>query len=151
MFAGHIGTALAIGRAERGVNVGVFITAALLLDLLLWLFVLFGWESVAIPASFASTHQPEYVFPHSHGLLASVVWCVLAGGVAFVSYSDLRTRWRAAALVAIAVLSHWAPEGGAPSGHSVPLLTAMPLISKWAPRNSVPEPTNARAGKSLLK
>ena len=34
MFAGHIGTALAIGRAERAVNVGVFIAAALLLDVL---------------------------------------------------------------------------------------------------------------------
>jgi hypothetical protein len=30
MFAGHVGAALAIGRAERCVNVGVFVTAALL-------------------------------------------------------------------------------------------------------------------------
>lgn len=28
MFAGHIGVALAIGRAERRVNVGVFVFAA---------------------------------------------------------------------------------------------------------------------------
>ena len=48
MFAGHIGAALAIGRAERAVNVGVFVAAALLLDFLLWLFVLLGWESVAV-------------------------------------------------------------------------------------------------------
>ena len=40
MFAGHIGAALAIGRAQREVNVGVFVVAALLLDYLLWLFVL---------------------------------------------------------------------------------------------------------------
>lgn len=63
MFAGHIGTGLAIGRAERGLNVGVFIAAALLLDFLLWLFVLFGWESATIPGDFLSTHQPEFVFP----------------------------------------------------------------------------------------
>ena len=43
MFAGHVGAALAIGRAERRVNVGVFIAAALFLDALLWLFVLVGW------------------------------------------------------------------------------------------------------------
>lgn len=63
MFAGHIGAALVIGRAERSVNVGVFALAALLLDVFLWLFVLAGWESVAIPVNFASTHQPEFVFP----------------------------------------------------------------------------------------
>jgi len=107
MFAGHIGTALAIGRAERGVNVGVFIAAALLLDFLLWIFVLLGWESVAIPATFAATHQPEFFFPYSHGLMASFIWSVVAGGAAFVLCSRLLTRWRAAVLVAIAVLSHW--------------------------------------------
>jgi hypothetical protein len=107
MFAGHIGSALAIGRAERGVNVGVFIAAALLLDLLLWLFVLLGWESVAIPSNFASTHQPDFVFPYSHGLVASIGWSALAGGVAFVLCSRLLRRWRAAVLISIAVFSHW--------------------------------------------
>jgi len=107
MFAGHIGAALAIGRAEREVNVGVYIAAALLLDILLWLLVLLGWESVAIPADFAGTHQAEFVFPYSHGLLASVGWSVLAGLVGLAGYSRLRTRWRAAALIAAAVFSHW--------------------------------------------
>ena len=37
MFAGHVGVALAIGAAERRVSVGVFVAAALLLDLVLWL------------------------------------------------------------------------------------------------------------------
>ena len=32
MFAGHLGVGLALGRAERRVNVGVFIAAGLLLD-----------------------------------------------------------------------------------------------------------------------
>ena len=108
MFAGHIGAALAIGRAERRVNVGVFMLAALLLDLALWLFVLVGWESVAIPPNFASTHQPEFIFPYSHGLLASVAWSVLAGSVAFAACSSLgRARLRAATLVFAAVFSHW--------------------------------------------
>jgi hypothetical protein len=107
MFAGHIGAGLAIGRAQREVNVGVFIAAALLLDVLLWLFVLFGWESVAIPPDFADTHQPEFVFPYSHGLLASAGWSALAGGLAFMLFSHLSTRWRIATLVAVAVLSHW--------------------------------------------
>ena len=103
MFAGHIGAALAIGRAERRVSVGVFVAAALLLDFLLWLFVLLGWESVAIPADFANTHQPEFVFPYSHGLLASAVWSTLAAVLAFILCSRLRARWRVATLVAVAV------------------------------------------------
>ena len=108
MFAGHVGAALAIGRVERRINVGVFVFAALLLDLVLWLLVLFGWEFVTIPADFASTHQPEFVFPYSHGLLAAVAWSALAGVVTFVWYPRLSgAKFRAAAFVALAVFSHW--------------------------------------------
>jgi membrane-bound metal-dependent hydrolase YbcI (DUF457 family) len=108
MFAGHLGVALAIGRAERRVNVGVFIAAALLLDLALWVFVLLGWESVTIPANFARTHQPEFVFPYSHGLVPSMLWSTLAGTAGLVWYSRLQAaRWRAALLLAAAVFSHW--------------------------------------------
>ena len=108
MFAGHVGAALAIGRAAREVNVGVFVGAALLLDLVLWLLVLLGLESVAVPANFASTHQPEFVFPYSHGLLASVLWSAIAGAAALLACSDRPTlKWRVAVLVAAAVFSHW--------------------------------------------
>lgn len=108
MFAAHIGAAMAIGRAERRVNVGVFIVAALLPDIVLWLFVLLGWEFVIIPADFASTHQPEFVFPYSHGLLASLAWSALAGAFALMWYSGLKSgKWRAAMLIAAAVVSHW--------------------------------------------
>jgi hypothetical protein len=108
MFAGHVGAALAIGRAERRINVGVFVFAALLLDFALWLLVLLGWESVAIPASFASTHQPEFVFPFSHGLLAGLVWSALAAVGIWACFAGLaQGRLRAAVLVAAAVLSHW--------------------------------------------
>jgi hypothetical protein len=108
MFAGHVGAALAIGRAERRVNIGAFIAAALLLDLVLWLFVLLGWESATISADFASTHQPEFAFPYSHGLLSGVLWSALAGAVAF-AWSARRgtTPWRIAVLVAAAAFSHW--------------------------------------------
>lgn len=107
MFAGHIGAALLIGSAERRLNVGLFIAAALLLDFLLWLFVLLGWESVAIPADFAGTHQPEFIFPYSHGLLACAVWSLLACALTFILCSSHRIGWRVATLVAVAVFSHW--------------------------------------------
>ena len=107
MFAGHVGAALVIGRAERRVNVGAFIAAALLLDMLLWILILLGWESVFIPSNFASTHQPEYVFPYSHGLAASLTLSAIAAA-GFVWCAHLPVaKWRAAALIAAAVFSHW--------------------------------------------
>jgi hypothetical protein len=108
MFAGHVGVALAIGRAERRVNVGVFVAAALLLDLLLWLFVLLGWEFVTLPPDFERTHQAQFVFAYSHGLAATVAWSAVAAAAAFISFGRLAAaRTRAAVLVAAAVFSHW--------------------------------------------
>lgn len=108
MFAGHVGVALAVGRVERRVNLGVFVAAALLLDILLWLFVLLGWESARIPSDFSITHQPAFVFPFSHGLSAGVAWSALAGTLVFLLYSRRKeVRWRASLLVAAAVFSHW--------------------------------------------
>ncbi len=107
MFAGHIGAAMAIGRAERRVNVGVFVGAALLLDILLWLFILLGWESVVIPADFAVTHQPRFVFPYSHGLSAAAGWSVLAAAATFLWHPLTGSRLRASAWVGLAVFSHW--------------------------------------------
>jgi hypothetical protein len=108
MFAGHIGAALAIGRVERRINVGALIFAALLLDVALWLLVLFGWETAAISANFASTHQPDYTFPYSHGLLAAIAWSTLAGAAAIPAVPRLKTsKSRAAGFVAAAVFSHW--------------------------------------------
>lgn len=108
MFAGHVGAAMAIGTAERRVNLGVFVCAALFLDLALWLFVLLGWESVTIPADFARTHHPEFVFPWSHGLPMALAWSSLAGAVAFLGYPQLGpARFRAAAWIGLAVFSHW--------------------------------------------
>jgi hypothetical protein len=99
---------MALGRAERRINVGLLVLAAMLLDLVLWLLVLLGWESVTIPADFASTHQPAFGFPYSHGLLASVGWSVLAGAAAFLAYPGRPpAKLRAALVVAAAVFSHW--------------------------------------------
>ena len=108
MFAGHIGAGLVMGRADRRINVGVLILAALLLDLLLWLFILLGWESASIPADFASSHQPHFTFPYSHGLVGSLAWSLLAALAAYWWFPRPgATKLRLAALVGAAVFSHW--------------------------------------------
>lgn len=108
MFAGHVGAALAIGRAERRINAGVLVFATLLLDFVLWLFILIGWESATIPADYARTHQVAFVFPYSHGLLAAIAWSTLAGAVMFALHpGSIETRRRFGLVVAAAVFSHW--------------------------------------------
>ena len=108
MLAGHIGAALIIARVERRINVGALIFAALLLDVVLWLLVIVGLESVSIPRDFAVTHLLQFNFPYSHGLLASLVLSVLASVFVVVWCPDLQDVCvRVAAVVSLAVFSHW--------------------------------------------
>ena len=108
MFAGHVGAGLALGRCLRKINVGVLIFSALGLDLILWMLVLAGIESVEVPADFTRRHYFVFTFPYSHGLLAGLGWSALGAGVTWlVTRSWESERGRAAALVAAAVFSHW--------------------------------------------
>ena len=86
---------------------GVLAAAALLLDVVLWLLVLIGWESVTIPADFAGTHQPVFVFPYSHGAAAAAAWSMLAGAAAFAFRQRGAASPRTALWVTAAVFSHW--------------------------------------------
>jgi hypothetical protein len=82
--------------------------AALLLDVVLWVLVLLGWESVTIPADFALTHQPRFVFPWSHGLVAAIGWSAAAAAAVLLAASAPGwRRGRAAPIVAAVVFSHW--------------------------------------------
>jgi hypothetical protein len=107
MFAGHVGAGLAFGSIDRKVNVGVFVSAALLLDALLWTFVLLGWESVVLPADFERTHQAQYAFPYSHGLTAAIAWSAAAGAACCFGRRRAAGALRAGLLVGAAVFSHW--------------------------------------------
>jgi hypothetical protein len=108
MFAGHVGAALAIGSAERRVNLGAFVCAAMALDAVLWVLVLLGRESVRIPGDFIRSHQAQFEFPYSHGLLAGLAWSAVAATVTFALGRPLGgARRRGALLMAAAVFSHW--------------------------------------------
>lgn len=108
MFAGHVAAGLVIARADRRLNAGTLVVAALGLDLVLWMFVLLGWETVTIPADFENHHQAAFIFPYSHGLLAALGWSVAAGAVtAWALPAPGAQRTRAAIVVGAAVFSHW--------------------------------------------
>lgn len=128
MFAGHIGAALAIGRAERRVNIGVLVFAALLIDFALWLFVLLGWESVVIPADYAATHQPAFDFPYTHSLAAIFAWSAAAGTAVYLWYPRLaEKKLRAALIVSLAVFSHWVLD-------DLVHVTGLPLVGSGSPK-----------------
>src|SRR6266481_1730074 len=106
MGIGHVAVGLALKRADRRINVGWLIFAALLPDFLLGWFVLAGLESYVTPNDYPSVHYLLFTFPWSHGLLPDVAWAAVAGVVAWSL-----ARRRTAAVVAGAVLSHFLLDG----------------------------------------
>jgi membrane-bound metal-dependent hydrolase YbcI (DUF457 family) len=89
-------------------NPGVLVFAAMLTDILLWSFVLLGWESASIPADYVASHQMQFTFPYSHSLTAAVASSLIAAAAAYFWYSAPGRRGiRPAVLVGAAVLSHW--------------------------------------------
>lgn len=108
MFAGHLAAGLALKKAEPRANLGILFFAALFLDFLLGLFILGGIEQVHTPANFADIHYLMFTFPYSHGLLASLLWSLLA----FLIVQQLwRTKdaqkWPVGLVIALAVFSHF--------------------------------------------
>ena len=104
MFIGHIGIGFAAkAYAPRG-NLGTYLAAALLMDLIWPLFAITGLEKLAL------LHGPVQVvgmellrYPWSHGLVFTLAW---AGSVAGYHYGRFADR-RVASTIAVAVTSHW--------------------------------------------
>lgn len=139
MWAGHLGAALALKRADRELDLGWLFLGAQLQDVILWVLVLAGVEHVTIPADYATRHYLHFDFPYSHSLPASVVLALLTAMVTLLvarRRADGRRRWRAAGLLAAAVFSHFVldvivhPAEPLPDGNStigMGLWDAMPL------------------------
>jgi hypothetical protein len=122
MGIGHVAVGLALKRADRRINVGWLIFAALLPDFLLGWFVLAGWESYAAPPDYRTAHYLLFTFPWSHGLLADLVWALTGGMLVWA----LARRPPAAEAVAIAVLSHFLLDG-------VAHVRGLPLVGTEGP------------------
>lgn len=104
MFVGHLAVALGAKTVEPRPPLAAYVAAAFGLDLLWPLFLLAGIETVRIvPGATAFTPLEFVSYPWSHSLLMSGVW---AGIAALVSANLLRAG-RAAAAIALVVLSHW--------------------------------------------
>lgn len=110
MFLGHYGAALALKRAEPKVSLGTLFVAVQLADLLWGFFLLLGWERVRIDPGYTAVTPLQFLeYPISHSLVGMVCWALI-GAAAYYSWPtrDTSRHWQAAALVAVAILSHFA-------------------------------------------
>lgn len=103
MFVGHLGAGLVAKRMAPRLNLGALFLAAMLLDALLWSFVLLGLEQVHVPANFGEVHYLSFSFPYSHGLIASLSWSAAGFGVARACGWNAR----AGLVIAATVFSHF--------------------------------------------
>jgi hypothetical protein len=109
MLLGHYGVALALKRAEPKLSLGTLFVAAQLADLLWAAFVLLGWEHARIVPGYTAVTPLEFLeYPISHSLVAAIVWGIVAAA-AYYSWPtrDTSRHWQAAAMVGLAVFSHY--------------------------------------------
>lgn len=109
MFLGHYGAAFALKRLEPKLSLGTLFLAVQLADVLWGAFLLLGWEQVRIDPGYTAVTPLQFTYyPISHSLLGMTGW---AAALAAIYYSwptrDTSRHWQAAALVGLAVLSHF--------------------------------------------
>ncbi len=106
MFVGHYGASFAAKAVKKSIPLWILFLAVQLLDVFWSIFVLLGVEKVRIVPGITVVNPLDlYYMPYSHGLIASIVWSLLAAGV----YHLFRRGdgWPPAAIVGAAVFSHW--------------------------------------------
>ncbi len=103
MFIGHLGAGLAMRKFDKKTNLAWFFISVLFLDLLLWTFVLLGFEQVIVPAEFEKLHYLKFFFPYSHSLISAVAWSLLV----YVAAEIITKRQLTAVLMGLGVLSHY--------------------------------------------
>jgi hypothetical protein len=103
---GHLAIGLAAKSAAPKAPLWVLLLASEVLDLLCFGFVAIGIEKLGVSHTDLSrglTVLAPASIPWSHGLFMSIVWSVVAAAIAYAFYRDHRT----AAIVGLAVFSHW--------------------------------------------
>src|SRR5205809_5481801 len=104
MFLGHYAVGFASKKLAPRASLGVLIAAPILLDLLWPIFLILGWEHVAVEPN----RNPflRFVFmsyPLSHGLVAAFAWATLFASL----YFGLARYLTGAIVVWFGVISHW--------------------------------------------
>ena len=104
MFLGHYAVGFASKKLAPRASLGVLMAAPILLDLLWPIFLILGWEHVAVEPN----RNPflRFVFmsyPLSHGLVAAFAWATLFASL----YFGFARYLTGAIVVWFGVISHW--------------------------------------------
>lgn len=106
MFIGHYGVSFAAKAIKPSIPLWVLFLAVQIVDVFWAIFVLLGIEKVRIvPGITAANPLDLYYMPYTHGLITSLVWAT--GAAVIYRFSSRIGRWGSAAIVGIAVFSHW--------------------------------------------
>jgi hypothetical protein len=104
VFIGHFGVAMAAKKVAPRPSLGTLVLAAQLADGIWPIFLLLGWEQVAIvPGATVVTPLDFTSYPYTHSLVASCAWAALLSA----AYYALRHDIRGAACLGALVVSHW--------------------------------------------
>lgn len=103
MFAGHLAVGFAVKRMEPAVSLGTAILAAVLADLLCFVFLIAGVESFERVPGAVLNRMTGHNIIYSHSFAMDAVWAALFAAAFFL----WKRRRRAAWLLFSAVLSHW--------------------------------------------
>jgi hypothetical protein len=109
VLLGHYGVALALKRVEPKLSLGTLFLGAQLLDLLWGIFLLLGWERARIIPDYTPVTPLEFLhYPISHSFIGTICWSIVAAAL-YYSWPtrDTSRHWQAAAIVGVAVLSHY--------------------------------------------
>jgi hypothetical protein len=111
MFVGHYAVSFYLKSKDPGVPLWVFILAVQFVDIIWVLLVLAGIEQVAmVPGITAASPLDLQYVPYTHSLPAVIGWSLLAFWVWFRLGRGAKGRARAAALLGMAVFSHWVAD-----------------------------------------
>ena len=109
MLIGHYAPAFALKAARPRVPLAALFVAVQLVDYGWSTFVLAGVERARIvPGYTASNDLDLYFMPYTHSLVASLLWALLAAGLAHLWLRRRGdTSWQSPALIGAAVFSHY--------------------------------------------
>ena len=106
MFIGHYGPSFALKAIRPAIPLWLLFIAVQLVDIGWALLVLLGVERVRIvPGITASNPLDLYYMPYTHSLAAVALWSTVA--IILWKFLPRSRTWSAAALVGLAVFSHW--------------------------------------------
>ncbi|MGD8785565.1 MAG: hypothetical protein PVG75_14065 [Thioalkalispiraceae bacterium] len=106
MFIGHYGISFAAKVIKPALPLWLLFLAVQLVDVFWAIFVLLGIEKVRIVPGITATNPLDlYYMPYTHGLIASLIWALAA--IVIVRMIPNINRWGSAAIVGVAVFSHW--------------------------------------------